>query len=112
VSIPTEKMILPTLSKLFRHCRNDWTSLPRTSAEIAAAYPRSKLKPGDLLLGIRASIGAAHIVPPHYRRHELENHLRPLFAAVVDEHAETALSAAQAYVDGVLSQLSIEQRQR
>ncbi|MBO6514871.1 MAG: restriction endonuclease subunit S, partial [Phycisphaerales bacterium] len=39
------------------------TGLQRTDPKIAAAYPRSKLKAGDLILGIRASIGAVHIVP-------------------------------------------------
>ena len=47
-----------------------------------------------------------------YRRHDLENHLRPLFAAVVEEHAEAALAGAQTYLDGVLRQLGIEQRER
>jgi hypothetical protein len=42
-----------------------------------------------------------------YRRHDLENDLRPLFAAVVDEHAGSALAGAQVYLDGVLSQLSL-----
>jgi hypothetical protein len=46
-----------------------------------------------------------------YRRHDLENHLRPLFAEVVEHHAETALAGAQAYLDGVLCQLGIEQRE-
>ena len=39
--------------------------LQRTTFEIESAYPRSRIKPGDILLGIRASIGAAHIVPDH-----------------------------------------------
>jgi len=38
-------------------------ALQCTSASIAAAYPRSRLKGGDVVLGIRASIGAAHVVP-------------------------------------------------
>jgi len=37
--------------------------LQRTSTEIASQYPRSTLKGGEVLLGIRASIGAAHVVP-------------------------------------------------
>jgi hypothetical protein len=46
-----------------------------------------------------------------YRRHDLENDLRPLFAAVVDEHAGNALAKGQAYLDGVLQHLRIEGRQ-
>jgi hypothetical protein len=45
-----------------------------------------------------------------YRRHDLETLLRPPFAAVVEEHAGTALERGQAYLDGVLRQLRIEQR--
>jgi len=41
----------------------DLSILQRTDPEIASAYPRSTLLPGDVILGIRASIGAAHIVP-------------------------------------------------
>jgi type I restriction enzyme S subunit len=40
-------------------------SLQRTSAEIAAMYPRSTLTGGEVILGIRASIGAAFVVPDH-----------------------------------------------
>lgn len=39
-------------------------SLQRTTKEIEAAYPRSRLQANDVVLGIRASIGAAHVVPP------------------------------------------------
>jgi hypothetical protein len=46
-----------------------------------------------------------------YRLHDLEDHLRPLFAEVVEQHAETALAGAQAYLDAVLCQLGIEQRE-
>jgi hypothetical protein len=45
-----------------------------------------------------------------YRRKDLEHDLCPLFAVVVDEHAEHALVGAQAYLDQVLRQLEIEQR--
>lgn len=38
-------------------------SLQRTSPEIEAAYPRSRLQAGDVILGIRASVGAAALVP-------------------------------------------------
>ncbi len=41
----------------------DLKELQRTSAEIAKLYPRSRLSGGEVLLGIRASIGAAHVVP-------------------------------------------------
>lgn len=37
--------------------------LQRTTPEIAAMYPRTRLAEGDVVLGIRASIGAAHVVP-------------------------------------------------
>lgn len=39
--------------------------LQRTTQEIAAAYPRSRLVGGEVVLGIRASIGAAFVVPRH-----------------------------------------------
>lgn len=38
-------------------------SLQKTTTDIARAYPRSRLRGGDVVLGIRASIGAAHVVP-------------------------------------------------
>ena len=38
-------------------------TLQRTSPAIASNYPRSTLTGGEVLLGIRASIGAAHIAP-------------------------------------------------
>ena len=37
--------------------------LQKTTKEIAAAYPRSTLEGGEVILGIRASIGAAYVVP-------------------------------------------------
>lgn len=37
--------------------------LQRTDPDIAAKYPRTNLKEGDILLGIRASIGAVMVVP-------------------------------------------------
>jgi type I restriction enzyme S subunit len=37
--------------------------LQRTSPEIALGFPRSTLTGGEVLLGIRASIGAAHVAP-------------------------------------------------
>lgn len=37
--------------------------LQRTSQKIAAEYSRSRLEAGDVILGIRASIGAAYVVP-------------------------------------------------
>ena len=42
----------------------DLDRLQRTTPEIEAGYPRSRLVGGEVILGIRASIGAAHIVPP------------------------------------------------
>ena len=41
----------------------DPSNLQKTLPQIAAHYPRSKLMGGEVLLGIRASIGAAHVVP-------------------------------------------------
>jgi type I restriction enzyme S subunit len=41
----------------------DPRNLQKTLPQIAAQFPRSKLHGGEVLLGIRASIGAAHIVP-------------------------------------------------
>lgn len=37
--------------------------LPKTSALIEKNYPRSRLTGGEVILGIRASIGAAYVVP-------------------------------------------------
>lgn len=45
-----------------------------------------------------------------YRRHQLEERIRPQFAIVVEEHAEGTMTGAQAYLDGVLRRLGIEQR--
>jgi type I restriction enzyme S subunit len=39
-------------------------ALQRTTREIAARYPRSVITTGDVLLGIRASVGAAAVAPP------------------------------------------------
>ena len=38
--------------------------LARTSKQIAARYPRSTVRSGDLVYSIRASVGAVHRVPP------------------------------------------------
>ncbi|MBR1199325.1 restriction endonuclease subunit S [Bradyrhizobium sp. AUGA SZCCT0158] len=38
-------------------------NLQKTTPEIAAMYPRSCLAGGEVILGIRASIGACHVVP-------------------------------------------------
>ncbi len=38
-------------------------ALQKTSVHIASAYPRRELTGGEVLLGIRASIGAAHVAP-------------------------------------------------
>jgi type I restriction enzyme S subunit len=38
-------------------------ALQRTSSEIEANYPRSRLHGGEVILGIRATIGAAFVVP-------------------------------------------------
>ncbi len=40
-------------------------SLQKTTSEIAAGFPRSRLTGGEVILGIRASIGAAFVVPVH-----------------------------------------------
>jgi len=39
------------------------SSLQKVAPEIEAQYSRSRLKTGDVILGIRASIGDAHVVP-------------------------------------------------
>ncbi len=44
----------------------DVAQLQRTAPEIAAAYPRSRLSNGDVILGVRASIGNAHRVGPEF----------------------------------------------
>ncbi len=46
-----------------------------------------------------------------YRLYDLEKQLCPLFDAIVEEHAEPALSGAQAYLDGVLCRLGISQQE-
>jgi hypothetical protein len=46
-----------------------------------------------------------------YRRRDLEARLCPLFVAVVDEHGEATLRGAQGYLDNVLRQVGIEQRE-
>jgi hypothetical protein len=43
-----------------------------------------------------------------YRRHDLEDQLRPVFAEVVAEHAPATMTGAQAYLDGVLRDSGIE----
>lgn len=45
--------------------RFDLEHLQKTSSEVAAQYPRSRLTGGEVMLGIRASIGAAHVVSPN-----------------------------------------------
>lgn len=40
-------------------------NLQKTTAVIAAGFPRSRLTGGEVILGIRASIGAAFVVPMH-----------------------------------------------
>jgi hypothetical protein len=47
-----------------------------------------------------------------YRRRELEAAICPLFAAVVDEHAEGTLAGAQEYLDSVLRRVGVEQTER
>ena len=44
--------------------RMNLAELPRTTQEIAAAYPRTRLSPGDLVYAIRGSFGAIEEVPP------------------------------------------------
>ncbi|WP_323666394.1 restriction endonuclease subunit S [Pectobacterium punjabense] len=41
----------------------DLDSLQRTSEKIERNYPRSRLEGGEVILGIRASIGSAYVVP-------------------------------------------------
>jgi len=41
----------------------DLDRLQKTTLQIASAYPRSMLHGGEVILGIRASIGAAYVVP-------------------------------------------------
>jgi len=43
----------------------DINSLQKTTKEIAASFPRTCLSGGEVILGIRASIGAAFVVPAH-----------------------------------------------
>ena len=43
------------------HLRID--ELPRTTPEIASEYPRSRVRPGDIVYAIRGSFGAVQVVP-------------------------------------------------
>jgi type I restriction enzyme S subunit len=45
--------------------------LQKTTAEIAKSYPRSTLVGGEVILGIRASIGAAYVVPESLKGYNL-----------------------------------------
>ncbi|OAH97385.1 type I restriction endonuclease subunit S [Methylomonas methanica] len=45
----------------------DLDQLQKTTEQIARAYPRSRLEGGEVILGIRASIGAAYVVPESLR---------------------------------------------
>jgi len=45
----------------------DLDELQKTTEEIARSYPRSRLDGGEVILGIRASIGAAFVVPEHLK---------------------------------------------
>ncbi len=45
--------------------------LQKTTTEIARAYPRSTLVGGEVILGIRASIGAAYVVPEKFKGYNL-----------------------------------------
>jgi type I restriction enzyme S subunit len=39
-------------------------ALPRTTNEIAAAYPRTRMRPGELVYAIRGSFGNVEVIPP------------------------------------------------
>ena len=45
----------------------DTSNLQKTDSSIEAAYPRSRLTGGEVILGIRATVGAAHMVPASLR---------------------------------------------
>jgi type I restriction enzyme S subunit len=42
------------------------TGLHRTAASIDALYARSRVRPGDVLISIKGTIGRIGLVPPHY----------------------------------------------
>ncbi|MEH6387087.1 MAG: restriction endonuclease subunit S [Pseudomonas profundi] len=42
------------------------TGIHRTASSIDLAYPRSRVKPGDVLLSIKGTIGRIGMVPPHF----------------------------------------------
>lgn len=42
------------------------TGIHRTANSIDAAYPRSRVQPGDVLLSIKGTIGRIGVVPPHF----------------------------------------------
>jgi type I restriction enzyme S subunit len=39
-------------------------ALPRTTGEIAAAYPRTRMRAGELVYAIRGSFGSVEVIPP------------------------------------------------
>lgn len=50
-----------------RDLLGDFTSgIHRTARSIDAAYPRSRVKAGDVLVSIKGTIGRVGVVPPHY----------------------------------------------
>ncbi|MEO0818246.1 MAG: restriction endonuclease subunit S [Pseudomonadota bacterium] len=97
--------------------RLDRDELPRTLPEIAAKYPRSKLSPGDVLLGIRASIGQSVVVGEDLDGANLSrgiakitpsNTVMPEFLCLVLESKETAEFWTQVQQGTTFREISIE----
>ena len=50
-----------------RDLRGDYTTgVHRTALRIDAAYPRSRVRPGDVLLSIKGTLGRVGVVPSHF----------------------------------------------
>ncbi|RRV25816.1 restriction endonuclease subunit S [Pseudomonas sp. o96-267] len=71
----------------------DINSLQKTTKEIAAGFPRTCLSGGEVILGIRASIGAAFVVPAHLAGANLSRGV-----ARIDTSQELSSSFLVAYI--------------
>jgi hypothetical protein len=80
----------PLLAALRLSPLSDWL-LADADQLNAGVYPLDRLRP--------------------YRRRDLEDRVRPIFAAAVSDHADRTLAGGQRYLDGALRLLGIEQRE-
>ena len=71
--------------------------LPRTTEEVAAAYPRSRMRPGELVYAIRGSFGAIAQVPPELDGVNLSRDAARI-AAAADVHPRWLMYALRSHV--------------